>query len=127
MIKSLWVKLLVALTILNIIAEYFINVNKLANPDSLPLALVIFDELYIIWGPMLFALLIGLIIAIFPIKELSYFSRFKQSFVICFLITTFFVSTFYGFIIYVNGFKEFELKKIKSENFSHYNLTKIRH
>jgi hypothetical protein len=94
-------------------AEYFVNINRVANADKLPFIIRVIDELYPVWGSIILGTLLGLVISIFPIKELTYLKRLLRAIVLGILFCNILFACFYGYIIYVNGFKELKITKLK--------------
>ncbi len=104
--------MLILLPILSMIGEYFINMNRLANADELPFILVLIDELYPVWGPVLLGGIFGLLIAIIPVKGLTYSQRLLRSMVMGMLIFNLLFASMYAYLIYQNGLKEIKITKV---------------
>jgi hypothetical protein len=109
-----WISLLLVPPVLTMAAEYVVNLNRLANADELPLALVLFDKLYPVWGAILLGIFLGLFISVFPAQDLRYSQRLKRSMALGVIILNLAFLSFYIYLISVNGFKEFNLVKVNN-------------
>ena len=109
-----WISLLLVPPIVTMAAEYIVNLNRLANAEELPFALVLFDKLYPVWGAIIVGVILGLFISIFPAQGLRYSQRLKRSMALGVIILNLAFLSFYLYLISVNGFKEFNLVKVNS-------------
>ena len=107
--------MLILLPIVSMIGEFFINLNRLANADELPFIVVLIDELYPVWGPVLMGGMLGLLIAIIPVKGLTYPKRLLRSMVMGILVFNLLFTSMYGYFIFQNGLKEMKITKVSSE------------
>lgn len=112
-IKRWWLILLVVLPLLNMTAEYFININRISSSEEIPTALLILDELYIIWGPLLIGTILGFLISIIPVKKLNYSKRLVRSIVIGVLTLNLIFTLFYAYMASVGGLHGTPVRTVK--------------
>jgi len=95
------------------VVEYFININRISSSEEWPTALVILDELYIIWGPLIIGTILGFLISIVPVKELNYSKRLVRAIVIGVLTLNLIFTLFYGYMVSIGGLHETPVRTVK--------------